>query len=158
VWLNNFCLGFSAFQIALFSKAFKAEIENANPHIAPKSSMISRRVYTLGEVVILGLKTVENEFKLHEVKMIRTLLTTVKAAFTKLLQDSEVTTGCEPDGCAQELAITKNDEIYLMTLMEFMLHGLAPVQKKSEDVRDGLRKFDEANSEVIHNRVHAYLS
>jgi len=154
-FLTTFILLFAAFELSLFSKSFKAELHADNPHSAPKHSSISRRVHTFGEVVINGIQLAGKEFKCHQVKILRSLLTTVKAAFTKLIQDYEATKEC--GACEEELRVNKNDQKYLMTLMEFILHGLAPVQKKWEGVKDALKIFNETNGDVISNRVENYL-
>jgi hypothetical protein len=38
------------------------------------------------------------------------------------------------------------------------MHGLAPLDKKPEKLRDALKFFDQTNTRAIEDRVQAYLA
>ncbi len=145
-----------AFEMSAFSKAFKAELYNAKPLTAPVNSKLSRRVYVMGQAVLNGIELARSTLKHHEIKLLRGLAVTVKTAFMKLLQDYEGTRGC--DDCEFDMKVNNEDQKHLMTLLQFIMHGLAPLDKKPEKLRDALKFFDQTNTRAIEDRVQAYLA
>lgn len=141
--------------MSIFSKAFKNELDNETPMIAPSNSTISRRVYLLGETVLRGIELIRSTLKHHEIKLLRSLAKTVKTAFMKLLQDHEAIQECEE--CVLDKEVNHADQMYLMSLIQFIMHGLAPLDKKSESVGEAYKIFNQTNDNAIFERVQAYL-
>jgi len=103
-----------------------------------------------------GATLVKSKLKHHEVKLLRSLALTTKTAFMKLLQDYESTKDCED--CTEDLEVIEADMNHLMGIMEFIVHGSAPLDKDPSKAPELFKTFSETNEEVITQKVDAYLA
>jgi len=142
--------------MAAFSKAFKAELYNDKPTRPPFNASLSRRVQVLGKTAFHGIELARGDLKRHEVKLLRTLATTLKTAFMKLVQDHEGMTSCS--SCELDLEVNRADQDYLMALIQFIISGLGPLDKPSpKDIEEAFSAFNATNAPAIETRVEAYL-
>jgi hypothetical protein len=116
---------------------------------------MSRRVHTLVQTIKLGIELARTTLRHHELKLLRSLATTAKTAFMRLLEDHDITRDCGK--CTLDLKVNKEDQIQLMTLIQFIMHGLAPVEAQSRTVEEAVKKFYEINESALEERVEAYL-
>jgi len=140
-------------ELSEFSQAYQAELSSKSPVHAP-ASPISRRVHVFSETILESIEKVKAELELHEIKLLRGLATTVKTAFMKLLQDHEEIKECKE--CKDDQDVNRADQIQLMSLLKFIIHGLGPVDKDPSKVKDVFQKFHETNADIIAERVDTY--
>ena len=144
----------SALEMSIFSKAFKNEVYSEKS-VSQSNSKLSRRVRLFGSMVLRGIELIRSTLQHHEIKLLRSLATTVKTAFMKLLQDEEAIRDCQE--CEFDKEVNRADQLHLMSLMQFIIHGLSPLDKRSETVGEAFKLFDNLNEHVISERVVAYL-
>lgn len=141
--------------MSVFSKALKKEIYNEEPLVVPITSSISRRVNLLGQTVLNGIKLIRSSFQHHEIKLLRSLTITVKLAFMKLIEDHEVIQECEE--CVLDKQVNHADQMHLMSLIQFIIHGLSPLDANVKSVQDAFKFFNQTNHRAVHERVEFYL-
>ena len=107
-----------------------------------------------GEAVLDGIELARTTLKHHEIKLLRNLAMTAKTAFSKLVVDYEAIKDCEE--CEEDREVIRADQEHLMTLIQFIMHGLAPLAK-NPSVDLVFSHFNETNHEAISERVDRYL-
>jgi hypothetical protein len=58
--------------------------------------------------------------------------------------------------CDEEKKLNYNDRVQLLMLMQFIIHGLEPVESGKLDVDPAFKKFYTENKAAIESRVRSY--
>jgi len=121
---------------------------------SPDGSHISPSVEFLTKLSIEYVTMANKEAPLHLVHLTRGLVGTLKTAFNKLTEDDMDLQYCA--GCTEDKTLNYNDRLQLMSLMQFLIHGLEPVEQGKMKPRDVFEKFFTANKPAIESRVKGY--
>lgn len=92
--------------------------------------------------------------QLHFVRLTRNLVGTLKIGFNKLSQDQVELEACP--GCVEDKSINFNDRVQLMSLMQFIIHGLEPVEAGKLPIDPAFKKFYTNNKAAVESRVNSY--
>ena len=121
---------------------------------SPDSTPISRSISFLTELAMNYITESSLNSPLHFIRLTRNLVGTLKIGFTKLTQDRAELESCVK--CTADKAINYNDRVQLMSIIQFIFHGLEPVEQGKLDVDPAFNTFFTENKAAIESRVNSY--
>ena len=122
--------------------------------MAPGNSSNSRRGQTLENAILTGIEMARTILRHHQIKLLRSLVTTAKMAFVKLIQDYQALEDC--DECTVDKTVGRADEKKLMGLIQYIVHGLTAESQQQETIKQDFEDFAKENDEALSERVEAY--
>jgi len=145
----------SAFEMTVMTKAYVGEMKERkkNPK-SPDSSPISPSTNFLTNLALNYITESSVSSQLHFIRLSRNLIGTLKIGFTKLTQDRTALELCEK--CTEDKTINYNDRIQVLSIIQFIIHGLDPVEHGKLDIDLAFNNFYTQNKAAIETRVNSY--
>jgi len=117
--------------------------------------LMSRSVGFLTDLMFYYVTDGRTVTPTHAVRLNRNMLATLRSVMTKLQQDW-LRLQDECGGCEFDKKITEGDKLRVMTLLQFMIHGLTPYHKDNKDIESVFIEFEQRNEEAIRERVQEF--
>jgi hypothetical protein len=145
-----------AFEMHLFSSQLAQYRAKQDPESrGPDKSPITRSVQFLSNMILKGLDVARGPARQHLIHLTRHLIIIAKVTYTKLLQDFDFLDSCSK--CVADKELNYNDRIEVMSLIEFMIKGLGPLDEGDQDVTESYDKFFSHNLSAIQARVSVFV-
>ncbi|ODM90809.1 hypothetical protein Ocin01_15873 [Orchesella cincta] len=90
----------------------------------------------------------------HSVRITRNLLRTLRTVMTKTRQDSFALEKCAD--CTFDKEVVEGDKFRVMSLIQFIIHGMGPFERGSWEVKPLFLDFVNINKEAIWQRVREF--
>lgn len=149
-----------AFELSAFSKTYhKLRSDNNFPtkgFMEEADGKISRSAGFLTELTMHYIQRARKVSPSHSVRLTRNLLKTLRTVLTKLHQDKlALEQHCSSD-CQTDKMLTQGDKFRITSLLQFVIFGLGPYEKKGADLRTTFDKFVKLNTKAIKERVEEF--
>ncbi|CAL8121194.1 unnamed protein product [Orchesella dallaii] len=125
-----------------------------NGTLQESHGIISRSGGFLTELTYYILGKVRRFSPEHSVRITRNLLRTLRTVLTKLQQDALALAPCET--CTLDKALTEGDKFRIVSLIQFVIHGLGPFEKDRRELKPLFDEFVKVNEVALKQRVKEF--
>jgi hypothetical protein len=132
-----------------------AQKKTPTPTENPDGSPITKTIHTFTLTALQALQDAKELAPKHFIKVSRSIATTLKTGFTKLLQDYDRYKACTK--CVGKIQdVAKNDLRSLVATLQFVLNGLGPVDSGVKDVHSAYKEFYAARKSDIDKIIKLF--